>query len=112
MSIQFNWDGDTAATFRYDGWISPDEPTFVSEIGSSPVTGWASWINREDALIAFECSMAEEEGWARIEGGAPASSEDEPDEVMDKPEVWVEFAKKILAVGDNLPLEGMTRHTY
>lgn len=25
--IQFNWDGDTTATFRYDGWISPDEPT-------------------------------------------------------------------------------------
>lgn len=56
--------------------------------------------------------MAEQEGWARIEGGAPASSDDEPDEVMDKPEVWVEFAKKVLAVGDGIPLDGMTRHTY
>lgn len=56
--------------------------------------------------------MAEEEGWARIDGGAPASSEANPDEVMDKPDVWIEFAKKILAIGDDRPLDGMTRQTY
>lgn len=112
VSIQFNWDGGTTAAFQYDTWIGPDQPTFVAEVCGSPVTGWASWNNGEDVLIAFECSLAEMEGWARVDGGAPANSEDEPDEVMDKPEVWVEFAKKIIAVGNDLPLEGMTRQTY
>lgn len=112
VAIQFNWDGGTTAAFQYDAWMGPDQPTFVAEVCGSPVTGWASWVNGEDVLVAFECSLADEEGWARIEDGAPASSEDEPDEVMDQPEVWVEFAKKILAVGADHPLEGMTRQTY
>jgi hypothetical protein len=71
MKIQFTWVEDTTATFRYDAWESPDDPSFVFEINSSPVYGWASWINGEDVLIAFTCPDAEEEGWARIPGGAP-----------------------------------------
>jgi hypothetical protein len=62
--IHFTWDGGTTATFRYDAWESPDDPSFVFEINSSPVYGWASWINGDDVLIAFSCPDAEEEGWA------------------------------------------------
>jgi hypothetical protein len=76
------------------------------------VYGWASWINGEDLLIAFTWPNAEEEGWARIPGGAPASDEEDPDDAMHKPETWVEFAQRIFAVVLDLPLPGMTRQTY
>lgn len=66
--VRFSWNGGggTVATFRCDAWQSPDDPSFVSEINTSPVYGFASWTNGEDLLIAFSSPLAEEEGWAHF----------------------------------------------
>jgi hypothetical protein len=110
--VRFSWDGGTAATFRCDAWDNPADPSFVIEISSTPVYGLASWINGEDLFIAFSSPLAEEEGWARIPGGAPASDEEDSDDAMLEPATWIELAKKISAVGYDLPLPGMTRETF
>jgi hypothetical protein len=110
--VRFSWDGGTAATFRCDAWDNPVDPSFVIEINSSPVYGLASWINGEDLLIAFSSPNAEEEGWTRIPGAAPASDLEDPDSAMFEPATWIELAKKISAVGYDLPLPGMTRETF
>ncbi|OBG70280.1 hypothetical protein [Mycobacterium sp. E3305] len=110
--IRFSWDGGPAATFRCDTWDNPADPSFVFEIGSSPVCGVASWLNGEDLFIAFSSRVAEEEGWARIPGGAPASDEEDADDAMLEPATWIELAKKISAVGYDRPLPGMKRETF
>ena len=74
FEIQFTWDGETSASFVYDAWENPSERTYVADMNSAPVSGWASWVNShdgEDVLIAFSHSMTDEEGWARVDGGAP-----------------------------------------
>jgi hypothetical protein len=110
--VRFSWDGGRAATFRCDAWDNPADPSFVIEISSTPVYGLASWLNEEDLLIAFSNPLAEEDGWARIPGGAPGSDEEDSDDAMLEPATWIELAKKICAVGYDLPLPGMTRETF
>jgi hypothetical protein len=110
--VRFSWDGGRAATFRCDAWDNPADPSFVIEISSTPVYGLAWWLNGEDLLIAFSCPLAEEEGWARISGGAPASDEEDSDDAMLEPATWIELAKKISAVGYDLPLAGVKRETF
>jgi hypothetical protein len=76
------------------------------------VYGLASWVNGEDLFVAFSSALAEEEGWARIPGGAPASDQEDPDDAMREPETWIELAKKILAVGFDLSVPGMAKETF
>lgn len=109
MEIEFTWDGGTTATWAQDiWWNAPNQ----SPASSASPYGWASWRNRKDVLIAYELPDLDLNGWARIEGGAPASDKDDPDDAMYEPETWVEFGKKIVAAlrGNSLP--GMTWQTY
>lgn len=110
--IQFTWDGETSASFVYDGWESPDERTYTADMNSSPVCGWASWVNGEDVLIAFAQTMNHEEGWARVDSGAPGGSLHESDSSLSEPETWISFARLIHAVVADEPVQNMTRQTY
>ena len=112
FEIQFTWDGETAATFTYDVWENPEEPTFAVEVNSSPVSGWASWVNGEDVLIAFTEPMTHEEGWARVDSGAPGGSLHDVDADLDDPETWMSFARLIHAVVTDAPVQQMARQTY
>lgn len=112
FEIQFTWDGETSASFVYDAWENPDERTYVTDINSAPVSGWASWVNGEDVLIAFAQSAMHEEGWARVDGGAPGGSIHEVDSGLHEPETWVSFARLIHAVVHDEPVQNMSRQTY
>ena len=112
FEIRFTWDGETAASFSYDAWEDPEEPTFAVEVNSSPVSGWASWVNGEDVLIAFTEPMAHEEGWARVDSGAPGGSLHDVEADLDDPETWMSFARLIHAVVTDAPVQQMTRQTY
>lgn len=112
LEIHFSWDGETAASFVYDAWEDPDEPTFAAEINSSPVSGWASWVNGEDVLIAFAQPMTDEEGWARVDCGAPGASLHDCGESLSEPETWMSFARLLHAVVTDAPVQQMTRQTY
>ena len=112
LVVRFDWDGGTAASFELDSWDNPDEPTFGVELNSDPVTGWASWLNGDDALIAFVRPLADEEGWARVDGGAPGSSLHDFDGELHEPETWVSFAMLINAVVLDQPVANMSRQTY
>jgi hypothetical protein len=110
--ITFNWAGERAASFVYDVALNADEPTFVAEINSDPVQGWVSWVNGNDALIAFLHPMADEEGWARVVGGAPGAGKDDPEAALADPETWVKLGELIYAVASDRAVEGVTRQTY
>lgn len=112
LEITFNWDGERAASFVYDSWQNPSDPTFVAEINSDPVYGWASWLNEEDVSIAFLHPMAETEGWARVDGGAPGAGLDDPEDALTTPEVWTNLAKLINEVVADRAVRGMTRQTF
>ena len=112
FEIRFTWDGETAASFNYDAWEDPEVPTFAVEVNSSPVSGWASWVNGEDVLIAFTEPMAHEEGWARVDSGAPGGSLHDVEADLDDPETWMSFARLIHAVVTDAPVQQMTRQTY
>lgn len=112
LEITFTWDGENAASFVYDAWQDPADPTFVAEINSDPVYGWASWVNEEDVLIAFVHPMAEAEGWARVASGAPGAKTDDPDAALGDAETWISFAKLINAVAAGRPVPDMSRQTY
>lgn len=107
FEIQFTWDGETSAAFVYDGWEDPDDP-----VDSAPVSGWASWVNGEDVLVAFAHPMADEEGWARVDSGAPAGSIHDCDSDLSDPATWISFARLIHAVVMDEPVQNMTRQTY
>ena len=109
FEIRFTWDGETAATFTYDAWEDPDQPTFTH---SAPVTGWASWVNGEDVLIAYAQPAADEEGWARVDSGAPGGSLHDVAGDLDDPETWMSFARLIHAVVTDAPVQQMTRQAY
>lgn len=111
FEIQFTWDGESAAAFAYDAWADPDEPTFAAEVNSAPVSGWASWVNGEDVLIAFTQPMADEEGWARVDAGAPGGSLHDSGDSLSEPETWISFARLIHAVVMDEPVRRMTRQT-
>lgn len=112
FEIEFTWDGETAASFAYDVWEDPTEPTFVTEANSAPVSGWASWVNGEDVLIAFAQPMADEEGWARVDSGAPGGSIHDSDDSLTEPRTWISFARLIHAVVMDEPVQHMTRQAY
>ena len=113
LQVQFDWDGGTSASFLLDVWANPDEPMFGAQVNSDPVSGWASWINGEDLLVAFARPMSDEEGWARVDSGAPGGSlhECETDD-LSEPETWVSFAMLINAIVLDQPVHNMTRQTY
>jgi hypothetical protein len=112
FEIQFSWDGETSASFVYDAWENPSERTYVADLNSAPVSGWASWVNGEDVLIAFAQSATEEEGWARVDSGAPGGSIHESDSALHEPATWISFARLIHAVVADEPVQNMTRQTY
>ena len=112
FEIQFTWDGETSASFIYDAWENPSERTYVSDVNSAPVSGWASWVNGEDVLIAFAQPMTDEEGWARVDSGAPCGSIHESDSSLSEPETWISFARLIHAVVADEPVANMSRQTY
>lgn len=107
FEIQFTWDGETSAAFVYDAWENSDEP-----VDSAPVSGWASWVNGEDVLIAFTQPLADEEGWARVDSGAPGGSIHDSDSGLSDPATWISFARLIHAVVTDEPVQNMTRQTY
>ena len=106
------WDGETSASFIYDSWENPSERTYVADMNSAPVCGWASWANGEDVLIAFAQTMTDEEGWARVEGGAPGGELHESDTALHEPQTWVSFARLIHAVVADEPVANMIRQTF
>lgn len=110
FEIEFSWDGETAAAFVYDTWEG--EPTFGADVDSAPVSGWASWVNGEDVLIAFAQPLADEEGWARVDSGAPGGSIHDADGGLSDPATWISFARLIHAVVTDEPVQNMTRQTY
>lgn len=112
FEIRFTWDGETAASFNYDVWESPDEPALVADANSAPVSGWATWVSGEDVLIAFTQPLADDEGWARVDSGAPGGSIHDLDGGLSEPETWISFARLIHAVVTDAPVQGMTRQTY
>jgi hypothetical protein len=112
FEIEFTWDGETAASFVYDVWEDPAEPSFVADVNSAPVSGWASWVNGEDALIAFTQPIADEEGWARVDSGAPGGSIHDGDDSLSEPQTWISFARLIHAVVMDEPVQHMNRQTY
>ena len=112
FQIHFTWDGETSASFAYDAWEDPNDPTFVAEANSAPVAGWASWSNGEDVLIAFAQPLADEEGWARIDSGAPGGSLLDADGDLSEPGTWISFARLIHAAVLDDPIQNMTRQTY
>ncbi len=112
FEFQFTWGGETAASFVYDVWEDPHQPTFAAEVNSAPVSGWASWVNGEDVLIAFTQPVADEEGWARVDSGAPGGSLHDLDGALSEPETWISFARLIHAVVMDQPVQRMTRQTY
>lgn len=112
FEIHFTWDGETAATFTYDAWEDPDEPTYAVPVNSAPVTGWATWVNGEDVLIAFAHTATDEEGWARVGSGAPGASLHDVEGDLDDPETWMSFARLIHAVVTDAPVQQMTRQSY
>lgn len=112
VEITFTWSGENAASFVYDVWDDPADPTFVAEINSDPVYGWASWLNEEDVLIAFMHPLADEECWARVGSRAPGNGLDDPEAAMADPETWISLAKLIDAVVADKPVPDMRRETY
>lgn len=112
FEIEFTWDGETAASFVYDVWEDPAEPSFVADVNSAPVSGWASWVNGEDVLIAFTQPIADEEGWARVDSGAPGGSIHDGDDSLSEPLTWISFARLIHAVVMDEPVQHMNRQTY
>jgi hypothetical protein len=112
IEITFTWDGERAASFVYDAWRNPSDPTFVAEVSSDPVYGWASWVDYEDVFIAFMHPMAEEEGWARVGSCAPGAGLDDPEAAMANPETWLRLATLIRAVAADKPVPDITRQTY
>lgn len=112
FEIHFSWDGESTASFRYDAWEDPDEPTFAAAANSAPVTGFASWVNGEDVLIAFAQPETDEEGWARIDSGAPGGSLHDVGDDLSEPETWMSFARLIHAVVMDEPVQQMIRQTY
>ncbi|HPX37577.1 MAG TPA: hypothetical protein PLH92_07655 [Mycobacterium sp.] len=112
LEVRFDWDGATSASFELNSWDSPDEPSFGVQVNNDPVTGWASWVNGEDVLIAFARPMADEEGWARVESGAPGGALHDYGGELDEPETWVSFAMLINAVVLDQPVANMSRQTY
>ena len=62
------------------------------------MSGWASWVNGEDVLIAFTQPASDEEGWARVDSGAPGASLHDVEGDLDEPETWMSFARLIHAV--------------
>ena len=56
--------------------------------------------------------MADEEGWARVDGGAPGGSLHDVDDDLSDPETWVSFAMLINAVVLDQPVANMDRQTY
>ena len=112
FEIRFSWDGETTATFAYDAWEDPDEPTYAAAVNSAPVSGWASWVNGEDVLIAFTQPASDEEGWARVDSGAPGASLHDVDGDLDEPETWMSFARLIHAVVTDAPVQQMSRQAY
>ncbi len=112
FEFEFTWDGETAASFVYDTWEDPEEPTFAVPVNSAPVTGWASWLNGEDVLIAFAQPLTDEEGWARVDSGAPGGSLHDTDDSLSDPETWMSFARLIHAVVMDEPVQNSSRQTY
>jgi hypothetical protein len=112
FEIQFNWDGETSASFVYDVREDPHQSMFVTEVNSAPISGWASWANGEDVLIAFTQPVADEEGWARVDSGAPGGSLHDSGGELSDPETWMSFARLIHAVVLDDPVQCMTRQTY
>lgn len=112
FEFHFSWDGETAASFVYDTWEDPEEPTFAVPVNSAPVSGWASWLNGEDVLIAFAQPLTDEEGWARVDSGAPGGSLHETDDSLSELETWMSFARLIHAVVLDEPVQNMSRQTY
>lgn len=110
--FHFTWDGETAASFFYDSWDDPEEPTYAVDVNTAPVTGWASWINGEDVLIAFAQPMTDQEGWARVDSGAPGGSLHDTDDSLSEPETWMSFARLIHAVVMDEPVQNSSRQTY
>lgn len=95
--IRFTWDGERAASFMLDAATEEGDPTFVGEINSDPIQGWVSWPNESDALIAFLHPLAEEEGWARVIGGAPGAGSEDPESALEEPQTWIKLGKLIHA---------------
>ena len=112
FEIEFTWDGETSASFIYDVWEHLADPTFTGEVNNAPVSGWASWVNGEDVLIAFAEPLADEEGWARVDSGAPGGSLHESDSSLSEPQTWISFARLIHAVVTDEPVQHMARQTY
>jgi hypothetical protein len=112
FEIRFTWDGETAASFTYDAWEDSGEPAYAAVINSAPVSGWASWVNGEDVLIAFAQPAADEEGWARVDSGAPGGSLHDDAGDLSEPETWMSFARLIHAVVTDAPVQQMSRQAY
>jgi len=112
FEITFTWEGETAASFIYDAWVNPDEPLFVAEINTNPISGWVSWVNEKDLFIAFTNPMASEEGWARVTFGAPGAGAADPHAALSDSDTWVRLAKLIHAIASEQPVEQMTRHVF
>lgn len=108
QDITFEWDGGRTATWTED--ISMHEA--ISPGSSAPTSGWASWLNSSDLLLAYANEEIGLEGWARITGGAPAPGADDQEETLADPARWVELARRISVVVHGAELPGMTGEQF
>jgi hypothetical protein len=69
-------------------------------------------VNGADLLIAFTPPTDGEEGWARVDSGAPGGSLHDSDTSLSQPEAWISFAQLIHAVVLDDPVHRMTRQVY
>ena len=96
QDIELRWDGGMTAAWRQD--VSEHEET--SPGSSAPVSGWASWRNGRDLLLAYVSDDLEMEGWARVPGAAPTIDDgvlDGDSEVLSDPRRWLRLARTITA---------------
>lgn len=111
-AIRFDWEpGAREATW----WQDISEHEGITPFSYAPSSGWASWRNGNDLLLAFASADLEVEAWARVPGAAPtAGADDDLDDkmILADPKRWVAFARVITAVIVEQDLPGMTSERY
>jgi hypothetical protein len=110
QDITFEWGGGRTASWTED--VSAHEG--ITPGSSSPTSGWASWIDGENLLLAYANEDSGFEGWARVPSAAPTRgpSDDDPDEVLADPARWVALARVITSVVHASPPDGTTGEQY
>jgi hypothetical protein len=93
FDVTFYWPGGRNAEWYSD--ISGEMPG-LSVMSSAPISGSVSWINGRDLSVTYQSNDLGLDGKAVLEGDAPTSATPDSDDCMREPNVWVEFAQRML----------------